>query len=409
MKNGTIKLSLFLNYFVFAILLNTVGVVILQSQDFFGVTKTGASVLEGFKDLPIAIVSFFVASFLPRFGLKRSMMLALGLVTIACFVMPFASAFWYFKILFMTIGISFALIKVSVFATIGLVTDDTKGHSSFMSTLEGVFMIGGLFGNVFFSWFIDNDDPTSSSWLNTYWVLGGLSLLALGLLSTAKLDESASLKSDQSGGEDFASMIALIAKPLVLVFIVSVFMFVLIEQSFGTWSPTFYKEVLLLPKSMSAQSAALLAGCAALGRFGAGAVLQKVNWFTVVAVCTILCGAIVLISLPLSDGIVAQDNSTWFNAPIAAYTFPLMAIFLAPIYPTINSVVLSSLPKHKHSAMAGLIVVFSALGGTTGSMITGTVFDNFDGQTAFYLSLIPMALMLIALWFFRQLKAKATV
>jgi len=59
--------------------------------------------------------------------------------------------------------------------------------------------------------------------------------------------------------------------------------------------------------------------------------------------------------------------------------------------------------------MAGLIVVFSALGGTTGSMITGTVFDNFDGQTAFYLSLIPMALMLIALWFFRQLKAKATV
>jgi len=258
MKNGTIKLSLFLNYFVFAILLNTVGVVILQSQDFFGVTKTGASVLEGFKDLPIAIVSFFVASFLPRFGLKRSMMLALGLVTIACFVMPFASAFWYFKILFMTIGISFALIKVSVFATIGLVTDDTKGHSSFMSTLEGVFMIGVLFGNVFFSWFIDNDDPTSSSWLNTYWVLGGLSLLALGLLSTAKLDESASLKSDQSGGEDFASMIALIAKPLVLVFIVSVFMFVLIEQSFGTWSPTFYKEVLLLPKSMSAQSAAVL-------------------------------------------------------------------------------------------------------------------------------------------------------
>ncbi|MEI8640389.1 hypothetical protein P4S68_02165 [Pseudoalteromonas sp. Hal099] len=30
--------------------------------------------------------------------------------------------------------------------------------------------------------------------------------------------------------------------------------------------------------------------------------------------------------------------------------------------------------------MTGLIVVFSALGGTTGSMITGYVFEHFSGQ-----------------------------
>jgi len=51
--------------------------------------------------------------------------------------------------------------------------------------------------------------------------------------------------------------------------------------------------------------------------------------------------------------------------------------------------------------MTGFIVVFSALGGTTGSIITGFSFQAFGGQKAFYLSLIPMALILVSLYFFK--------
>ncbi|MEK6541528.1 MAG: MFS transporter, partial [Pseudomonadota bacterium] len=89
------------------------------------------------------------------------------------------------------------------------------------------------------------------------------------------------------------------------------------------------------------------------------------------------------------------------------YILPLIGLFLAPIYPAINSAILSSLPKHNHAAMTGLLVVFSALGGTTGSYITGQVFAAFDGQTAFYLSIIPMALLLISLGGFRRLQVRA--
>ncbi len=59
-KNTGIKAALFINYFVFAILLNSVGIVIKQSLANYGVTETEASILEAFKDLPIAFVSFFV-------------------------------------------------------------------------------------------------------------------------------------------------------------------------------------------------------------------------------------------------------------------------------------------------------------------------------------------------------------
>ena len=53
MKNLGIKISIYLNYFVFAILLNSVGIVIEKSIDVYKVTESQASILEAFKDLGI--------------------------------------------------------------------------------------------------------------------------------------------------------------------------------------------------------------------------------------------------------------------------------------------------------------------------------------------------------------------
>jgi fucose permease len=187
MQHWRIKLSLLINYFVFAILLNSVGTVILMVQSNFGVSEGGASVLEGFKDLPIAITSFLVASFIVRIGYKRAMLIGLALVTIACLVMPSIPAFWMSKVLFLTIGVSFALIKVSVFATIGLISDSQKAHLSFMNFLESFFMIGVLSGYFIFSAFIP-EDSTSTSWMQVYYLIAGLCLLAFFLLFTTPLD-----------------------------------------------------------------------------------------------------------------------------------------------------------------------------------------------------------------------------
>lgn len=406
MKNWQIKLSIFINYFIFAILLNSVGAVILQVQRNFDVSKSAASILEGFKDIPIAICSFLLASFLPKIGYKKAMLIALALVSVMSFVIPFADNFWHFKLLFFTVGISFALIKVSVFATIGLITKDIKEHSSFMGLLEGTFMIGVLLGNILFSLFIDNDNPKSSTWLNVYWILGGLSVLAFLLLMTAELDESAAKIEGSSLSKDFREMLRLIILPLVIIFIVCVFLFVLIEQSFQTWTPTFYKDILKVPASMSIQAGAVLAGAFAVGRFASGIILRRFHWIWVVSICLIICAMLVILTLPLTQGIVTSENTNWSNAPLGAYLFPIMGIFLAPIYPTINSVILSSLPKYLHSSMSGLIVVFSALGGTTGSIITGHVFEAFTGQTAFYLSLIPMMILIVCLVVFNKLSEK---
>lgn len=395
MKNLNIKAVLFLNYFLFAILLNSVGAVILQVQQNFGISKSEASILEGFKDLPIAICSFLLASFLPRIGLKKSMLIALAIVSIMCFVMPLTNAFWYFKILFCVVGISFALIKISVFTSIGLITNNEKEHSSIMGFLEGFFMIGVLVGNVLFSLFIDDSNPQSKSWLNTYWILGLLSAVSFFILVFSKLDESEAKIENSSFKSDIQNSVSLFKLRKVLFFIVGAFLFVLVEQSFQTWTPTFYKEILHLPTSMAVQAGAVLALAFALGRFLSGFFSRKYKWIYVVTFCVVCFAVSIFLVLPLTHNIKLDKNVTWFNAPLAVYIFPLMGVFLAPIYPSINSVILASIPKYLQSSMSGLIVVFSAIGGTLGSMITGFVFQETGGQQAFYLSFIPLSLLLI--------------
>ena len=180
MSTFRIKLSLFINYFVFAILLNSVGTVILLVQTYFGVNKKEASYLDPFKDLSIAVASFIVGAFISKIGYKKSMLIALLSVTIACFIIPSIKLFIAIKLLCAVAGFSFGLTKVSVFGAIGLVTKSEKEHLSLMNFIESFFMIGVLSGYYLFAYF--SKDPASGYWFDAYYVVGGLSLFAFLVL-----------------------------------------------------------------------------------------------------------------------------------------------------------------------------------------------------------------------------------
>jgi len=402
MNAAMVRLCLFSAYFLFAILLNSVGTVILQSIASFGATKAEASILEAFKDLPIAAVSFAIASFLPRIGYGRAMMIGFAVVGLTCLAMPLAPSFLTAKLLFFMVGASFALVKISVYSTIGLLTDDSSSHASLLNFIEGFFMVGVLAGYWLFAAFIDTADPASTGWTRVYWLLAALAAANVGMLAAAKFPTPPQIAADAAPGRDFAEMLALLWRPAVVVFVVAAFLYVLIEQGIGTWLPTFNNEILHLPQAMSVQATSIFAAALAAGRLGAGVLLRRINWYALLNICVIGMGTLMVLTLPATRGFEPRNDISWENAPAAAFILPMIGLFLAPIYPAINSVILSSLPRERHAAMAGLIVVFSALGGTTGSFITGQTFASFGGETAFLLSLAPMGALLVALWFLRR-------
>ncbi|TGX49600.1 MFS transporter [Sphingomonas gei] len=392
------------SYAVLGLLMNSVGTVILQSIQHYGVTKPEAATLEACKDLSVVAASFLFAVHLPRFGFRRAQICVMLVIAAGALLMSVANSFVATQIFFVLTGLCFGIAKVATYASIGLVRPDRAGHASLTSLIEGIFMLGILVGIWMFGWFI-GADRTGQDWLHVYQVIALLAGLAALLWWLTPLDERSGRPADVAG-PGYRDMLALVILPSTIAFLGAIFLYVLVEQSIGTWLPTFNNQVLHLPSAMSVQASSIFVAALAAGRLGASGLVTRLGWLRLLLACLVAMAALVLLTLPTTHGLTLRPAVTWFSAPIAAYLFPLIGVFMAPIYPIVSSVVLSALPQQRHAAMVGLMVIFSALGGTIGSIITGLVFDRFSGQTAFYLVLAPIALIGLALWWLAQVIAR---
>jgi fucose permease len=395
MKNLGIKISLFLIYFVFAALLNSVGILVERSQEVYGVLKADAAILEPFKDLSIALVSFIIGSFLPKIGYKKGMLLSLAFVFMGCLGMYAGNSFWAVKILFASVGMSFAVVKVSVYALIGYVTDSKKGHSQLMSLVETVFMLGIIFMYLIFPLFFD--DYNENAWLRGYLLMAAIIAISFFIILFSKFNLKAT-QSNKSVKEDFTAMFTLFVSPLIWTFALFAFFYVMTEQGIMTWLPTFNKETLHLAPKLATQMAVILMISYAVGRFFTSILVKKIKWIYIALAGLLLAATLVLIVLPMATNISNIEVNTMADLPLVSFLFPMIGLFLAPLYPLVSSTVLSAVDKEQHSPLAGILVFFSAVGGTSGSLIIGFMFDKFGGNKVFYLSLIPMAIILITLF-----------
>jgi fucose permease len=399
MSRWKIKISLFLSYFVLAILLNTVGIVIAQVIEDYNVSRLTAGTLEAFKDLSIMFVSFVLASFVPKFGYRRTLIYGLIALTFGCMIIASITEYWSAPVLYAITGSSFALMKVSVYSTVGLITKTQKDHTGFMNILEGIFMTGSLTGPLIFSVMI-----SLSHWNNTYWVIAVFTVISLVLILFTELDESQ--VKEEAKESSFIKMFALLKYPMVWVFIICAFLYVMIEQSFGTWLPTFNKEIFKLTSAQSASFLSIYAGSIAASRFLAGYLSKRFSWLSIQLFYLVGAFLLTLIILIQTIGFRASGHENWYQAPPLAFVFSMVGFFIGPIYPTICSIVLSKLERARHSSMTGLIIIFSALGGTSGSMIIGLFSENFSVHNAFFFPLLPIALLAFALIPYKKLSDK---
>ena len=402
-----IVVALAATYALYAVLLNSVGTVILQSIATFAISKTSGSILEGCKDLTIAAVSFFLASSLPKLGYRRALIIGLLFLSAACAAMPLVHSFQMTALSFVITGATFGLAKVVVYGTIGLVAPDPHRHASLTGLIEGVFMAGVLGGYWLFSAFIDPMIPLG--WLRVYWVLAGCSLAVAALWALSPLDESPLRREGRSSAiASFIAMLALLRQPVVGAFLLCAFLYVLIEQGLGTWMPTFNNEVLRLSPKLSVEITSIYAMTLCAGRLGASLVLRRASRFAFLMACTAAIAPLVVVALAATahsgQGPIVER---WSAVSGSVLILPLIGLLLAPIYPTINSVVLSALPVERQAGMTGLIVVFSALGGTLGSFLTARIFASFGGRIAVASVLVPVVLLLAGMLLLRRLSHAA--
>lgn len=406
--NWRVQLGLALNLIVFATVLNSVGIVVERSISEWHIAETVGGTLEGCKDLTIAFTSLLLASQVPRIGYRKVMMGGVAAVFLVCALLASVQKFWTVPILFIACGASFALVKVAVYATVGLFAKDSAQHASMMNRIEGVYQIGALVAPVVFAQMI-----ARGNWINTYWFVSGLALLALLTwvitpLKTPEPEEShpglnpeepgltpdpQEPKPKAQGGLQDVKM--LMQRPIVLVFLLCAAVYVMIEQSIGTWLPSFNKNVLFLTPERAALMLSVYFGSLALSRFVFGYLVKRIPAFTLQLIYLVCAFAL------LSTVLVTTNKDPWQGA---AYLLVMVGFFIGPIYPTLNSMMLSQLDNSLHSSMTGLIIVASALGGTVGSQILGTISQHYTTHTAFHFPLLPIGTLAVLLILFHKLE-----
>jgi len=395
-----IRVALALNFFVFAILLNTVGIVIARVIEDYGVAGTTAASLEAFKDLSIAAASFLVASYVPRIGYRRTMIVGLMGVMVASALVAAVTGFWVTPVLYATIGVSFALMKTAVYSTIGLITKSQAEHTGLMNTLEGIFQVGAMTGPLIFAFMIN-----FYRWTDTYWFLAALIFIALVLMWFTQLDEHEIEEHAAEAG--FIEMLKLLKQPIVWTFVICAWLYVMIEQSFGTWLPRFHEQIFGLSAAVASGFMSFYFGSIALSRFVAGYLSKRVPWIVLQLTYLALAFGVTLIVVLFTSEGNATEVTSWLDAPRLAFLFSIVGFFLGPIYPTISSIVLTRMPKSQQAAMTGLIIIFSALGGTTGSLVLGRLTDSLNTHDAFYFPLIPIALLALMLMPYKRLSDRS--
>ena len=278
-----------LSFIVFSMLLNSMSIIILQLSQNAQHTYTGLGILEFFKDIPIALVSIFLVDYIKKKSYYLSLAFALFICTVCSFSIPFLTEFWFLKIWFILIGISFSIGKICVFSIIKNTTETEKEFSITMSRTEAAFMLGIFIVNMEFALILSSD--YQEFWRFGFWLVGFISLwTGIQIIRhhhTHKNTEPIPVKKSKI---DFT--ILLNKSSLLFLAIISLIIFA--EQIFNSWLPTFYKKSLNSSSFFALQSSALLAFFSFLGRIIASKLIHRFSPMKIFH--TSLISGIILIS-----------------------------------------------------------------------------------------------------------------
>ncbi|RQO40265.1 MFS transporter [Chryseobacterium sp. KBW03] len=360
-KLSKISLPLKLSFLIFSMVLNCMGLIILQLSE-EKVTYGELGLLESFKDLPIAFISLFAVSFINKTGTKKALISALVIVGFCSCLLPFIEVFWFFKLWFAIIGACFAIGKICVFGIIRNNISDEKSLAKTMNNVEASFMIGIFVVNTFFGWVISSS--YSEYWKFCFLIIAFLSAITIFLLSKIDISESRPLEN-----KNIFSELSGFMTPTVILFLGVVFSIVFVEQGFNSWLPSFYKNHLKVNSFFALQATSFLAVFSYAGRTITANIIRRFSLPSYYISCMAFIIALLLIIL----GIQYFES---VNSRLILFLFPVIGFFLSPLYPVINSKMIAQVDKEKVNLFTSLIVIFSSLGSSVSSIIMAILFEK---------------------------------
>jgi fucose permease len=374
---SAIKALTYLMFMMFALTTESVGVIIpdVMRSYHLGMTASGA-----FHYAPMAAIALsglglgFLAD---RLGRKRAILLGLLLFAANAYLFALADSFLAFLLLLTISGAAIGIFKTGALALIGDISHSAREHTVTMNTVEGFFGLGGIVGPAVVARLLQ--EGVGWKWL--YVAAGGLCTLLLAPAAGMRYPRPAPAARPVT----LAGSLRLAGQKTALGFSLACFLYVALECSIYVWLPTYLAGDPYLSPALAGWAVPVFFLLRASGRFAGAWLLDHLPWTLVLALCS---GAILLcFAAAIAGGSVS-----------AAFALPLSGLFMAPLYPTLNSKGISCFPKSEHGAAAGVILFFTCLGAAIGPLVMGAVSDAFgDAKYCFVLGTLFALLLFLGL------------
>ena len=358
----------FLMFTLFAMTTDAVGVIIPQIIAEFGLSLTQASAFHYAPMIAIALSGIALGFLADRIGRKATIILGLGLFSLACFLFSQGKTFGFFVCLLLVSGTSIGIFKTGALALIGDISPDTRSHTRTMNTVEGFFGVGAMIGPAIVTALL----ASQVSWTYLYLIAGALSI-ALILIAASVRYPNRHISPD-SQPASLKATLCMLRNRYALGFSLAIGLYVATEVAIYVWMPSFLQDYSGSYLALASYALSIFFVLRAGGRFLGSWILLRFHWTRVMA---LFSGCIFLCFL----------GSAIFGVELAVFLLPLSGLFMSMIYPTLNSKGISCFGKSEHGSIAGVILFFTAVSAALGPLLMGLVGDWFGHvKFGFYLA-----------------------
>jgi fucose permease len=359
---AVVKTLTYAMFAMFAMTTDSVGLIIPQIVKTFRLTLTAAGTFQYATMAGIAVAGLFLGTLADRLGRRRTIVIGLTAFAAASFLFVVGETFLFFVVLMGLSGLAIGVFKTGALALVGDISTSTTEHTSIMNTVEGFFSVGSIVGPAVLAYLLARG--VSWQWL---YVIAGTMCVVL-IVTALSVTYPASTRPAYSHRARKGTVDA-VKSPYVLAFSVGVFLYVGVEAAIYVWMPTLLASYRGRATWLAAYGISIFFALRAAGRFVGAWMLLRWKWQAAIALLS--GGVLACFALSVAGGV------EW-----AVYLLPASGLFMAVIYPTLNSKGISCVSKDEHGAAAGVILFFTCVSAVVAPLAMGALSD-VTGQIAY--------------------------
>jgi len=367
-----------LMFLTFAMTSDAVGGIIPVIIAEYGLSMKAAGAFHYIPMTAMACGALLLGFLSDRLGRKYTIVLGLALYALGSALFAAGHSFGFFVVLLAISGLGISIFKIGGLALVGDVSASTLAHTRMMNTAEGFFAIGSIIGPAVMALLL------SAGW-SWKWLYVLASIICVALLAIAASirypNPHPNPQNTQAPG--LKNTFRLLRDPFLLGFSALIMLYVAVEVAIYVWMPTYLSSYRGPHAWLPVYGLTLFFVLRALGRFLAVWLLARLSWAAVLA----LCSAAILACFAFS---VLNGVET------GAWLLPLSGLFMATVYPTLNSKGISGFDRAAHGTAAGIILFFTAIAAAVGPLAMAAVSDAYASTRAGFILATGFAFLLCA-------------